>query len=209
MRIAVVNETSAADRNADIIAALDGRGHTLLNCGMSKGGQAPELSYIHTGLMAGLLLGSGAADLVVGGCGTGQGFLISASQYPGVFCGHLLSPLDALLFARINAGNCVSLALNQGYGWAGDLNLRLLFDQLFAAAWGSGYPAHRAEPQKASRASLAEVSKHAHASWASILAALPDSIALPALTYPGFAEVLSGGAADPGLAEAAKKRARR
>ena len=30
MKIAVINETSAADRNADIMAALEGRGHEIL-----------------------------------------------------------------------------------------------------------------------------------------------------------------------------------
>ena len=38
MRIAVVNETSAADKNADILAALDGRGHEVINAGMVKTG---------------------------------------------------------------------------------------------------------------------------------------------------------------------------
>ena len=52
MRIAVINETSAADRNADILAALDGRGHTVINAGMVKNGARPELTYLHTGLVS-------------------------------------------------------------------------------------------------------------------------------------------------------------
>ena len=118
MKIAVINETSAADRNADIMAALEGRGHEVLNVGMKKGFEPPELQYIQTGLMTGLLLHLKRVDLVVGGCGTGQGYLNSVMQYPGVFCGHILTPLDAWLFAQINDGNCMSLMLNQGYGWA-------------------------------------------------------------------------------------------
>jgi len=114
MKIAVINEISAADRNADILKALEGRGHEVLNLGNTKSGEQPELLYIHTGLMSALLLQLKAVDFVIGGCGTGLGYLNSVMQYPGVFCGHLLSPLDAWLFARINAGNCVSLALNQG-----------------------------------------------------------------------------------------------
>ena len=62
-------------------------------------------------------------------------------QYPGVVCGHLQTSLDAFLFARINAGNVISLALNQGWGWAGEENLRLLFDQLFTDEQGQGFPA--------------------------------------------------------------------
>ena len=107
MKIAVINETSAADRNADIMAALEGRGHEILNVGMKKGGEQPELQYIQTGLLTGLLLHLKRVDLVVGGCGTGQGYLNSAMQYPGVFCGHILTALDAWLFAQINDGNCI------------------------------------------------------------------------------------------------------
>ena len=193
MRIAIINETSAADRNADIVRALDGRGLEIINCGMKKSGETPELTYIHTGFLAGLLLGSGTVDLVVGGCGTGQGFLNSANQYPGVNCGHLQTPLDAFLFARINGGNCLSLALNQGYGWAGDINLRLMFDQLFAASWGSGYPETRRESQARSRELLAAVSAVTHGSLANIIDGLPDAIILPAITYPGIRELLTTG----------------
>ena len=35
MKIAVVNETSAANRNADILGALGDRGHEIINAGMS------------------------------------------------------------------------------------------------------------------------------------------------------------------------------
>jgi ribose 5-phosphate isomerase RpiB len=101
MKIAVINETSAADKNADILAALEGRGHEVINAGMTRNGAQPELTYIHTGLMATLLLGLKRVDLVVGGCGTGQGFLNSVVQYPGVICGHILTPLDAWLFTQI------------------------------------------------------------------------------------------------------------
>ena len=59
MKIAVINETSAADRNADILAALEGRGHTILNAGMTKNGAQPGLTYIQTGLLAAILLRRG------------------------------------------------------------------------------------------------------------------------------------------------------
>lgn len=74
MKIAVINETSAADRNADILAALDGLGHEVFNVGMRHNGEKPELTYIHTGFLGALLLNTGRVDFVVGGCGTGQGF---------------------------------------------------------------------------------------------------------------------------------------
>jgi len=190
MRIAVLNETSAADRNADILAALGGRGHDVVNVGMRKSFDPPELTYLHTAFLSGVLLGSGRADLVVGGCGTGQGYLNAVLQYPGVVCGHLLTPLDAWLFGQINGGNCVSLMLNQGWGWASDTNLRMLFDALFQVESGCGYPPHRRESQQASRALLADLSRATHRSLADIVAAVDDRIASPALAYPGVREIL-------------------
>jgi ribose 5-phosphate isomerase RpiB len=194
MRIAVINEISAADKNADILKALEGRGHEVLNLGNTSSGDSPGLLYIHTGLMSALLLNLRAVDFVVGGCGTGLGYLNAVMQYPGVFCGHLLNPLDAFLFARINAGNCVSLALNQGYGWAGDVNLRLIFDHLFTPEAGSGYPPHRAEPQREARELLAQISHVAHRPLAEILLSLPDEVVRPALTFPAVRPVLEDSA---------------
>ncbi len=190
MKIAVINEISAADKNADILKALEGRGHEILNIGNTSTGETPGLLYIHTGLMAALMLNIKAVDYVVGGCGTGLGFLNSVMQYPGVSCGHLLTPLDAFLFARINAGNCVSLALNQGYGWAGDVNLRMIFDQLFTPETGSGYPPHRAEPQRQGRELLAKVSQSTHKSMPEILAALPEEVVRPTIQFPAFRAAL-------------------
>lgn len=191
MKIAIINEISAASRNADILNALTGRGFELLNLGNTGAAGEAELLYTHTGLMSALLLNLKAVDFVVAGCGTGQGYLNSVMQYPGVFCGHLLTPLDAWLFARINAGNCISLALNQGYGWAGEVNLRLIFDQLFTNEAGNGYPLQRAEPQKAGRERLVEVSTLTHRTMAEILAALPPDLTQKALRYPAFKPVLA------------------
>lgn len=190
MRIAVINEISAADKNSDILKALEGRGHEVLNLGNTRAGDTPDLLYIHTGLMSALLLHLKAVDFVVGGCGTGIGFLNSVMQYPGVVCGHLLTPLDAFLFARINAGNCLSLALNQGYGWAGEVNLRMIFDALFTPETGSGFPPHRAEPQREGRELLSAISRATHRSIPEILAALPSEVTRKALYFPAFRPVL-------------------
>jgi ribose 5-phosphate isomerase RpiB len=207
MRIAVINETSAADRNADILAALGGRGHDILNAGMRHNGEKPELQYIHTGLLAALLLNLGRADLVVGGCGTGQGFLNAVVQYPGIICGHILNDLDAWLFAQINAGNCISLALNQGYGWAANENLKFIFDRYFSVEAGQGYPPHRREPQAQSRATLKAISAAAHRPLAEIVLGLPDHVLNPVLEYPGVTELLKVGAIeDPRLKEAFQQR---
>jgi ribose 5-phosphate isomerase RpiB len=177
MRIAVINETSAANRNADIRSALEGRGHEIINVGMTQNGALPELQYIHTGLMAAVLVNI-------------QGFLNSVMQYPGVTCGHILNSLDAWLFNRINAGNCISLALNQGYGWAAEINLEMIFDALFSSQPGSGFPEYRQVPQAHSRDVLAQISMATHRTMPEILMALPEEVSRPALAYPGFFELI-------------------
>jgi ribose 5-phosphate isomerase RpiB len=206
MRVAVINEVSAADKNGPIIEALDGLGHEVINAGMQKG-EGHELSYINTGFMASLLLNAKAVDYVIGGCGTGQGFLISVMQYPGVTCGHILNPLDAWLFTQINGGNCISLALNQGYGWAGDVNLRFIFEKLFSVESGIGYPRHRREPQKASRLLLHNLNSVTHHTMPAIIERLPADVVKPVTAFPGFMEILgSYGDRDTGILEALKKR---
>jgi ribose 5-phosphate isomerase RpiB len=190
MRIAVINETSAADRNADILRALEGRQHEIINAGMVKTGAQPELSYIHTGLMTAILLNLKRVDFVIGGCGTGQGYLNSAMQYPGVFCGHILNSLDAWLFTQINGGNCISLALQLGYGWAADVNLRFIFDRIFSVERGGGYPAHRAVFQKEFRIKLEGVSAMTHRSMSEIIRMLPDDAVLPVIGYPGMKDLI-------------------
>ena len=190
MRIAVINETSAADKNKDILSALEGRGHEVINAGMSERGAQPELMYIQTGLISAILLHLKRVDFVVGGCGTGQGYLNSVMQYPGVFCGHILTALDAWLFTQINGGNCISLALNQGYGWAGDVNLRFIFDRIFSVEGGCGYPEHRQEPQRQARLTLEGISTVVHRTYTEIIDSLPDYVIQPALEYPGIKDLI-------------------
>jgi ribose 5-phosphate isomerase RpiB len=206
MKIAVINETSAADRNVDILAALEGRGHEIINAGMKKNSEPPELQYIHTGLLAAILLNLKRVDLVVGGCGTGQGFLNAVVQYPNIICGHILNDLDAWLFAQINAGNCISLALNQGYGWAANINLKFIFDRYFSVQIGQGYPSHRSEPQAKSRQTLQVISQVTHRSMAEIVEALPDEVIHPVLAYPGVNELIAVETIEDKMLKAALKR---
>jgi len=196
MRIAVVNEVSTADRNADVVAALEGRGHEVLNVGMRRALEGPELTVLHTSFLSALLLAAQRADIIVAGCGTGHGYEIAVSQYPGVACGRILNPLDAWLFTQINGGNVVSLALNLAYGWAGDVNLRMIFDALFSVEIGAGYPPHRRETQQESRRVLTEVADVTHRPMSEIVANLPDRVIAPALGYPGVREVLDPGSLD-------------
>jgi len=187
MKIAVINEVSARDKNGMVIQALqESTDAEILNLGMSECGDEPELTYVHTGLMAALVLNQNIADFVVGGCGTGQGFCISAMQYPGVTCGLIQNPLDAWLFSQINAGNCISLALNYGFGWAGDLNLRDLFAKLFADPAGQGYPLHRSESQAASRQALVDIGQAAKRSMPDILQNMDQDIVARVMSHKAF-----------------------
>jgi len=202
MRVAVVSEVSARDKNPYILEALKPIDADVFNIGMSSDGGEAELTYIHTGLLAAAALNTGAADFVVGGCGTGQGFLLSVLQYPGVFCGHILTPLDAWLFSQINGGNCVSLALNEGFGWAGDIQLDYIFEKLFADAPGGGYPTHRRESQQASRKMLSEISAATHRSLVEIIHSLDPALVRRAFQHPPFVAFINEYARDGELKDA-------
>jgi ribose 5-phosphate isomerase RpiB len=186
MRIAVVNEVSACQRNAVIVRLLEDAGHQALNLGLSDPAQQPSLTYLQTGLISALALKLGLADFVIGGCGTGIGYMNSVLQYPGMVCGLLLEPSDAWLFTRINDGNCASLALNKGYGWAGDLNLKMIFRELFSAQKEGGYPSSRVESQTASRQILNTVSDCTHRPMEETLDLLPDDVVRPVIHFEPF-----------------------
>ena len=190
MKIAVINEFSAKEKNEFILAALEPFDVQVHNVGMSPDNNGQELTYIHTGLMAGLSLATKAADLVVGGCGTGQGFTISAMQYPGVYCGLITNSLDAWLFSQINDGNCVSLALNKGFGWAGDIELKYIFEKLFADTPGQGYPPQRSEVQKKSRKILSEISITSHKSFTDILKAIDPAVLSHVVAHKPFIDFI-------------------
>jgi ribose 5-phosphate isomerase RpiB len=190
MKIAVISEISTADKNKDIISSLDNSVHEIINAGMKDPSEKHELTYIETGLMGALLLNSGRVDYVVGGCGTGQGFMNSIIQYPNVFCGLIRDPVDAWLFSAINAGNCISLALNRGYGWAGDINLKFIFEKLFNPDIGSGYPEHRKESQQKSRKVLKDITRKVHLSFPEIVKKMDAGVLARVLTYPGFWDIL-------------------
>lgn len=192
MRIALINEVSASHRNADVLSALhEVPDAQIYNVGMQNPEQKPELTYIQTGLMAALLLNANICDMVIGGCGTGQGFLNSVMQYPNVFCGLITDPLDAWLFSQINGGNCVSLALNKGYGWAGDIHLKYMMRELFRDPPGAGYPPHRQESQSKSRKLLQVISAAAHKDMLSILREMDPAVYAPLTQNEAFWSLLT------------------
>lgn len=177
MKLAVINEVSASCRNQDILNALEGHPNLkVYNVGMKNPEEDVPITYIHTGIMAAILLNTKICDMAVGGCGTGQGFLNSAMQFPNVFCGLIQEPLDAWLFSQINGGNCISLALNKGYGWAAELNLQYIFEKLLKDPPGQGFPASRKQSQSQSREILRHLTKAAHKDFTDILKNLDKDI---------------------------------
>ena len=74
MKIALINENSQAAKNGIIEAALkkvvEPMGHEVVNYGMYAADDAAQLTYVQCGILAAILLNSGAADYVVTGCGT-------------------------------------------------------------------------------------------------------------------------------------------
>jgi ribose 5-phosphate isomerase RpiB len=207
MKIAVISEVSAVAKNPDIMAALSGRGHEVINAGMKTAYDKPEMTYIQTGLLAGLLLGTNRVDLVVGGCGTGQGFLNSSLMYPGIVCGLISNDLEAWLFGQINGGNCISLPLLVGYGWAGNINLKFIFDRLFSLPeFGKGYPPHREESQQKSRRLLLGVSSSTHKPLEQIIDDLEDDVIKPVLCFPGVLGLLHIDSLPKGIGSAIKRR---
>ena len=127
MRIALINENSQAAKNEIIYNALkkvaDQKGYEVRNYGMYAADDEAQLTYVQNGILAAVLLNSGAADFVVTGCGTGEGAMLALNSFPGVICGHVANPLDAYTFAQINDGNAISIPFALGFGWGGDLNL--------------------------------------------------------------------------------------
>jgi len=91
MKIALINENSQAAKNGIIETALkkvvEPMGHEVVNYGMYAADDAAQLTYVQCGILAAILLNSGAADYVITGCGTGEGAMLALNSFPGVICG--------------------------------------------------------------------------------------------------------------------------
>ena len=191
MRIAVINEFSTKNRNGDVLKALEELGYEPVYLGMKDLEGEPQLNYLETAFLSALALNLKAVDFVVGGCGTGQGYMNALLQYPGTFCGLLTDPTDAFLYSRINAGNCVSLPLNKGYGGVGgDINLKYIFEKLFNDTYGGGYPETRKEFQADLRKILNNLSLNAHKSMEEIVDTMDETILKKALLFPGIRDMI-------------------
>ena len=160
MKIALINDNSQSSKNALIYKVLksvcDKYNYEVINIGMKDENDKP-ITYVEEGLMAAILLNSGAADFVVTGCGTGEGAMIALNSFPNVYCGLITDPTSAYLFSQINGGNAVSLAYAYNFGWGSEITLENIFNELFREPIGGGYPKERAVSERNNREILKKV----------------------------------------------------
>lgn len=209
MKIALINENSQAAKNALVYETLkkvvEPMGHEVVNYGMYSAEDPNSLTYVQNGILAAVLLNSGAADYVITGCGTGEGAMLACNSFPKVLCGHIASPLDAYLFSQVNDGNCVSLPFAENFGWGGELNLEYTFEKLFCAPGGGGYPKERVVPEQRNKKILDAVKEVTHVDMVTILKNLDRELVKGALSGEKFAEYFFADCKCDKIAEAVKE----
>ncbi len=209
MKIALINENSQAAKNEMIFTTLkkvvEPMGHQVFNYGMYSAEDPNSLTYVQNGILAAVLLNSGAADFVITGCGTGEGAMLACNSFPKVLCGHIESPLDAYLFSQVNDGNCVALPFAENFGWGGELNLQYTFEKLFCAPGGGGYPPERVVPEQRNKKILDGVKEITHTDLVTILKKLDRDLVKGALSGEKFAEYFYANCKDEAIAAAVKE----
>ncbi|MGX5271529.1 RpiB/LacA/LacB family sugar-phosphate isomerase [Bifidobacterium polysaccharolyticum] len=205
MKVALINENSQASKNALIFATLkevcDQKGLQAFNYGMyGKEGES-QLTYVQNGLLASILLNSKAADFVVSGCGTGQGAMTALNSFPGVVCGLAEDPTDAYLFSQINGGNALSIPFAKGFGWGAELNLKLIFERLFAEPAGGGYPKERAVPERRNAGILRDVKNQVYRPLPEVLERIDQGFLKETISGEHFAEYFMANAEDGKIKE--------
>lgn len=209
MKIALINENSQAAKNELIYNTLksvvEPMGHEVLNYGMYSADDANQLTYVQIGILTAVLINSGAADFVITGCGTGEGAMLACNSFPKVLCGHIESPLDAYLFSQVNDGNAIALPFAENFGWGGELNLQYIFEKLFCAPGGGGYPKERVVPEQRNKRILDEVKKVTHRDMVSILQDLDQELAKGALSGANFGKLFFANCKDEKIADAVRQ----
>ena len=211
MRIALINENSQAAKNSLIEATLrkvvEPMGHEVVNYGMYSAEDACQLTYVQCGLLASILLTTGAADYVVTGCGTGEGAMLACNSFPGVLCGHLVDPSDGFMFAQINDGNCVALPYAKDFGWGAELKLEMIFQQLFGFGHGNGYPKERVVPEQRNKKILDGIKALTYRPLIDILKDLDPEFVRGTISGAHFAEYFYPACRDAAVADFLKSLA--
>ena len=192
MKIALINENSQASKNEIVYTALkkvvEPMGHQVFNYGMYGAEDKNSLTYVQNGILAAILLNSGAVDYVITGCGTGAGAMLACNSFPGVICGYVVDPSDAYMFAQINDGNAISMPFAKGFGWGAELNLQYVFERLFEGESGQGYPRDRVVPEQRNKKILDEVKKVTYKDIVTILKGIDQELLKGAISGERFKE---------------------
>lgn len=208
MKIALINENSQASKNELIYKTLHAvatkYGHTVDNYGMLNA-EDKALTYVQNGLLAAILLNSGAADFVVTGCGTGSGAMLACNSFPRVLCGLIVDPSDAYMFAQINDGNCAAFPFAKGFGWGAELNLEYCFEKLFNGPRGQGYPKERVEPEQRNKRILDGVKEITHTPMMDILKRIDQNFLKDTINRPSFKTYFFANAKDEEIIDYCKK----
>ncbi|MDX5627322.1 MULTISPECIES: RpiB/LacA/LacB family sugar-phosphate isomerase [unclassified Brenneria] len=203
MKIALINENSQAAKNeliaATLTKAVEPLGHTVFNYGQYSAEDSASLTYVQNGILAAILLNSGAADYVVTGCGTGAGAMLACNSFPGVICGLVVDPSDGYMFAQINDGNAISLPFAKGFGWGAELNLQYIFEKLFEGESGQGYPRDRVIPEQRNKKILDAVKAVAYKDLITILKEIDQDLLKGAISGPKFQEYFFANSKDEAL----------
>lgn len=193
MKIALINENSQAAKNEIIEGALkkvvEPMGHEVHNYGMYTPEDEAQITYVQVGILAAVLLNSGAVDYVITGCGTGEGAMLACNSFPGVVCGHVEDALDAYTFSQINDGNALAIPFAKGFGWGGEKNLEYIFEKLWCEESGQGYPRERAAIMAKNREILNNVKKVTYRDLTDILKELDQELVKGAFGGAKFKEL--------------------
>ena len=210
MKIALINENSQAAKNGLVESVLkkvvEPMGHEVINYGMYSAEDENQLTYVQNGILAAILLNSGAADYVVTGLRhRTRARCLPAIPSPGVLCGHIEDPSDAYMFAQINDGNAIALPFAKGFGWGAELNLQYIFEKLFEGESGQGYPKERVIPEQRNKKILDEVKKITHTDFVTILKSLDRDLVKGAIAGKHFQEYFFADCKDEKIAACVKE----
>ena len=193
MKIALINENSQAPKNELIFQTLkkvaEPLGHQCFNYGRYSAEDPVEKTYVQAGLLAAILLNSGAADFVITGCGTGMGAMLACNSFPGVMCGWAHEPLESYLFSQVNAGNALAIPFAMDFGWGAEVNLEYIFEKLLGQPMGAGYPEAWAAAEQRNRGVLAEVKKITHTELLTVLKNIDQDFLKGTVSEPNFPEL--------------------
>ena len=82
----------------------------------------------------------------------------------------------------------MALPFAENFGWGGELNLEYIFEKLFSAPGGGGYPKERVVPEQRNKKILDEVKKVTHRDMTDILKSLDRDLVKGALSGERFSE---------------------